>query len=62
MASMLVIYENKIIELKAENKRLRDFIESITDATGPYPELNGKPIVSAAYKSLQKLIVQGEKK
>jgi len=41
--------------LAHENKRLRDFIESITDATGPYPELNGKPIIRAAYKALQEL-------
>lgn len=43
----------------AEIKRLRaalaiatSFIDDITDATGPYPELNGTPIVGRAYRTL----------
>lgn len=32
---------------------LKDFVESIVDANGPYKELNGKPIIAAAYAALQ---------
>jgi hypothetical protein len=40
-------------KLEAENRRLVDFIESITDANGAYTELNGASIVFDAYKVLQ---------
>ena len=39
-------------ELEDENKRLRDFIETITDATGPYPDLDRHPIVHDAWRVL----------
>ena len=35
-----------------ELTRLRSFVESIVDANGPYPELNGTQIVADAYAAL----------
>ena len=33
---------------------LRKFVEDITNAIGSYPELNGQPVVTGAYKALCK--------
>lgn len=56
-----IVLVSSVANMKAENQRLRDFVDSITDALGPYPDLNGHPIVRAAYEALRSQNCDGEK-
>lgn len=42
----------EMARMTSHNSKMRGFIESIVDASGPYPELNGTQIVMDAYKAL----------
>lgn len=44
--------QSELSRLRAENMRLRKFVESIVNASGPYPSLNGHQIIVDAYAAL----------
>lgn len=47
--------ENKMFPEHIDVNVLIAFLESITDAEGPYPEINGTAVVYDAFKALRKM-------
>jgi hypothetical protein len=50
------VIQSELSRLRAENMRFRAFVESIVDANGPYPSLNGHPVITDAYAALNPVV------